>query len=59
MSNAMRRSTCSGSGGIGGSHAYADTATGTAFALTKNWLTPSFESAQRVAGVVTQAFGEG
>ena len=48
-----------GVGGIGGSHAYADTTTGTAFALTKNWLTPSFGSAQRVAGVVTQAFGEG
>ncbi len=48
-----------GVGGIGGSHAYADTATATAFALTKNWLTPSFESAQRVAGVVTQAIGEG
>jgi CubicO group peptidase (beta-lactamase class C family) len=59
MSNAHETQHVFGVGGIGGSHAYADTATGTAFALTKNWLTPSFESAQRVAGVVTQAIGEG
>ena len=59
MSNAHETQHVFGVGGIGGSHAYADTATGTAVALTKNWLTPSFESAQRVAGVVTQATGEG
>jgi CubicO group peptidase (beta-lactamase class C family) len=59
MSNAHETQHVFGVGGVGGSHAYADTRTGTTFALTKNWLTPSFESAQRVAGVVTQAIGEG
>ncbi len=41
-----------GMGGVGGSHAYADTATGVAFALTKNRLTPDFGAAERVAGIV-------
>src|ERR687894_305465 len=45
--------------GIGGSHAYADTATGTTFALTKNRLTPNFETAEQVAGIVTEAVGNG
>ncbi len=48
-----------GWGGVGGSYAYADTATGTAFALTKNRLTPDFSAAERVAGIVTGAFAEG
>ncbi len=42
--------TVFGIGGVGGSYAYADTATGVAFALSKIRLTPSFDAAERVAG---------
>jgi hypothetical protein len=45
-------------GGVGGSNAYADTATGVAFALTKNRLAPTFDTAARVAGIVKQALGD-
>jgi DNA alkylation repair enzyme len=45
-------------GGVGGSHAYADTRTGTTFALTKNWLTPNFDTAEKVAGIVTKAVAD-
>jgi len=55
MSNAHETQHIFGVGGIGGSHAYADTATGTAFALTKNRLAPSFDTAEEVAGIVTNA----
>ncbi len=48
-----------GMGGAGGSYAYADTATGVAFALTKNRLTTDFGAAERVAGIVTKAVAEG
>jgi len=51
-------STAFGMGGAGGSNAYADTATGVAFALTKNRLTPSFDAAEQVAGIVTRAVAE-
>jgi CubicO group peptidase (beta-lactamase class C family) len=47
--------TVFGVGGVGGSYAYADTATGTTFALTKNRLAPSFDAAEQVAGIVTNA----
>ena len=47
-----------GVGGVGGSHAYADTSTGTTFALTKNWLTPSFDTAEKVAGIATRAVAD-
>jgi CubicO group peptidase (beta-lactamase class C family) len=47
-----------GVGGVGGSNAYADTDSGVAFALTKNRLSPNFETAGRVAAVVTQAIAE-
>ena len=47
--------TVFGIGGVGGSYAYADTATGTTFALTKNRLTPSFDTAERVDSIVTNA----
>ena len=59
MSNAYETQHVFGVGGVGGSHAYADTATGTAFALTKNRLAPSFETAEQVAGIVTKAIAEG
>jgi CubicO group peptidase (beta-lactamase class C family) len=58
MSNAQETQTIFGVGGVGGSHAYADRATGVAFALTKNRLTPSFEAAERVAAIVTRAIAE-
>jgi CubicO group peptidase (beta-lactamase class C family) len=58
MSNAQDTQTVFGVGGIGGSHAYADRATGIAFALTKNRLTPTFETAERVAAIVMQAVAE-
>jgi hypothetical protein len=44
-------------GGVGGSFAYADTATGVAFALTKNRLTADFSAAQRVSDIVTETVG--
>lgn len=50
--------TVLGMGGAGGSHAYADTATGTAFALLKNRLTPDFNAAEKVDGIVTKAVAE-
>jgi len=50
--------TVFGVGGVGGSYAYADTATGTTFALIKNRLALSFDTAQQVAGVVTKAVAE-
>ena len=44
-------------GGAGGSNAYADTATGVAFALTKNRLTFNTHAAEQVAAIVTEAVG--
>jgi CubicO group peptidase (beta-lactamase class C family) len=58
MSNAHETQHVFGVGGIGGSHAYADTATGTTFALTKNRLAPSFDTAEEVAGIITKAVAE-
>ena len=47
-----------GMGGVGGSYAGADTATGVAFALTKNRLTADFGAAEQVARIVTKAAAE-
>src|ERR671921_336062 len=58
MSNAHETQHVFGVGGIGGSHAYADTATGTTFALTKNRLTPNFETAEQVSGIVTRVVAD-
>jgi CubicO group peptidase (beta-lactamase class C family) len=58
MSNAHETQHVFGVGGVGGSHAYADTKTGTTFALTKNRLTPSFDTAEQVAEIVTKAFAD-
>jgi CubicO group peptidase (beta-lactamase class C family) len=55
MSGAQETPTEFGVGGVGGSNAYADTATGVAFALTKNRLAPSFDTAERVGEMVKQA----
>jgi CubicO group peptidase (beta-lactamase class C family) len=46
-------------GGVGGSYAYADTATGIAFALTKNRLTPGFDTAEQILGIVTEPINDG
>src|SRR5215210_984861 len=58
MSNAHETQTVFGVGGVGGSHAYADRASGIAFALTKNRLAPSFDTAEQVAEIVTKAVAE-
>jgi CubicO group peptidase (beta-lactamase class C family) len=50
--------TVFGVGGVGGSFACADTATGVAFALTKNRLTPGFDAAEEVAEIVRKALTE-
>jgi CubicO group peptidase (beta-lactamase class C family) len=55
MSNVHETQHAFGVGGVGGSHAYADTTSGITFALTKNWLVPSFVTAEHVAAIVTQA----
>jgi CubicO group peptidase (beta-lactamase class C family) len=55
LSNAPQTRHVFGVGGIGGSHAYADTETGTTFALTKNRLAADFATAERIAGIVTEA----
>jgi CubicO group peptidase (beta-lactamase class C family) len=47
--------TVIGFGGVGGRFAYADTATGVAFALTKNRLTPDFAASEHLSEIVTQA----
>ncbi len=51
--------TVFGGGGVGGSYAYADTATGTTFALNKNRLAADFDTAEQVAGIVTNAVAHG
>jgi CubicO group peptidase (beta-lactamase class C family) len=58
LSNAHETQHVFGVGGVGGSHAYADTTTGTTFALTKNRLAPSFDTAEQVAGIVTKDVAE-
>lgn len=55
MDNGPQTRHVFGVGGVGGSHAYADTRTGTTFALTKNRLTPTFQTAETVAAVVADA----
>jgi hypothetical protein len=44
--------------GVGRSHAYADTRTGTTFTLTKNLLAPNFDTAEHVAQIVTKAVAD-
>jgi CubicO group peptidase (beta-lactamase class C family) len=57
-SDAQLTPTVFGMGGVGGSFAYADTATGIAFALTKNRLTADFSAAQRISDIVTENVGD-
>jgi hypothetical protein len=58
MSNAHETQHVFGVGDVGGSHAYADTRTGTTFALTKNRLAPSFDTFEHVAEIVTKAVAD-
>ena len=57
-SDAQETPTAFGFGGVGGSFAYADTATGVSFALTKNRLTADFGVAQQIDEIVTKAIAE-
>jgi CubicO group peptidase (beta-lactamase class C family) len=54
IANAHETQHVFGVGGVGGSHAFADRKHGIAFALTKNRLAQSFDTADRVAGIVTE-----
>jgi CubicO group peptidase (beta-lactamase class C family) len=47
--------TVIGMGGAGGTMGYADTATGVAFALCKNRLTPDFSTSERIGDIVARA----
>ena len=47
-----------GVGGAGGSFACGDTATGIAFALTKNRLTADFDAVERISRLVTDSLRE-
>ncbi|HEX9342986.1 MAG TPA: serine hydrolase, partial [Actinomycetota bacterium] len=47
--------TVFGVGGVGGSFAFGDTASGIAFAVTKNRLTPDFTAATQLSQLVTSA----
>jgi CubicO group peptidase (beta-lactamase class C family) len=51
--------TVFGVGGAGGSFACGDTATGIAFAVTKNRLTPDFKAASQLSLLVTDALVKG
>jgi CubicO group peptidase (beta-lactamase class C family) len=44
-----------GVGGVGGSYACADTATGVTWALTKNMLTADFAAAGQISGIIASA----
>lgn len=50
--------TTFGCAGGGGSYVYADTGTGTSFAMTKTRLTPHFNTAQRLADLITAEINE-
>jgi CubicO group peptidase (beta-lactamase class C family) len=56
-SSAAESPTAFGVGGAGGSMAYGDTATGIAFAITKNRLTQDFNAAGSVSKIVNDALG--
>jgi hypothetical protein len=43
---------------VGGSHANADTRTGTTFTLTKNLLAPNVDTAEHVAQIVTKVVAD-
>jgi CubicO group peptidase (beta-lactamase class C family) len=47
-----------GVGGAGGSFACGDTASGIAFAVTKNRLTPDFNAATRLSQIITRVLSE-
>src|SRR5215207_4331324 len=57
-SDPQENPTAFGFGGVGGSFAYADTATGVAFALTKNRLTSDFDAVEQIDEIVTKALAD-
>jgi CubicO group peptidase (beta-lactamase class C family) len=56
--NALDTPTRFGYAGVGGSNAFADTATGVAFAFTKNRLAGDFNAAEHLADIVTKGVAE-
>jgi CubicO group peptidase (beta-lactamase class C family) len=58
-STAQDSPTVFGIGGLGGSFACGDTATGIAFAVTKNRLTPDFSTATQLSQIVSRAVPRG
>jgi CubicO group peptidase (beta-lactamase class C family) len=57
-STAQESPTVFGIGGFGGSFACGDTATGIAFAITKNRLTQDFDAATKISNIVTAALSK-
>jgi CubicO group peptidase (beta-lactamase class C family) len=58
-STAEATPTVIGMGGVGGTWACADTATGTAIAVAKNLLTGDFGTSERITRLVAEAVGDG
>ncbi|MGH2534652.1 MAG: serine hydrolase domain-containing protein [Thermomicrobiales bacterium] len=56
LANARETQHVFGVGGVGGSVANADVKTGTTFALTKNRLAATFDTADKIGGIVTKAY---
>ncbi len=54
-SDSQATPTAFGMGGVGGTWAYADTATGTAAAVLKNRLSLDFTVAEQLVGIITKA----
>jgi CubicO group peptidase (beta-lactamase class C family) len=54
-SDSQATPTAFGMGGVGGTWAYADTATGTAAAVLKNRLSFDFTVAEQLVGIITKA----
>jgi CubicO group peptidase (beta-lactamase class C family) len=52
---AEQASTAFGVGGVGGSFAYGDSATGIAFAPTKNRLTADFSTVAQISQIVSES----
>ena len=56
---AQETPTASGLGGVGGSFAYGDPATGIAFGLTKNRLTMDFSAVGKISQMVNEGASRG
>jgi CubicO group peptidase (beta-lactamase class C family) len=58
-SDPQHTSTWFGMAGAGGTAAYADTATGIAFAVSKNRLTAHYDSVDRITAIIMKAVADG